>query len=123
MKRMDETSKQRILDTIAGADCENQRVEFKKRIELRTAEGKAEFIRDSIAIANSAGEVPRGPGYIVIGVKKGKSFDITSEQYDGATFREILRAQVTPELEMHYHEVTTATGERVGIIEIVPDTE
>jgi hypothetical protein len=120
---MNDITKQRILGAIYRAEAENQRLEFKKRIELRTAAGKAEFIRDAIALANSANESPREPGYIVVGVKKGKVFDISSEQYDGATFREIIRAQVTPELGLNYYELNVTRRGRIGVIEFVPDSE
>jgi hypothetical protein len=38
---------------------EDQRLEFKKRIDLSTSATKAEFIRDVISLANSDGEYPR----------------------------------------------------------------
>jgi hypothetical protein len=120
---MNDITKQRILGAIYRAEAENQRLEFKKRIELRMAAGKAEFVRDAIALANSDNESPRDQGLIVLGVKKGKVFDISSEHYDGATFREIIRAYITPELEMHYHELNVPRRGRIGVVEFVPDPE
>lgn len=120
---MNDLLRRTILSAIKENKTENQRLEFKKRIELQAAAGKAEFVRDSIALANSDNESPRYPGYLIVGVKKGKVFDISSENYDGATFREIMRAYITPEPEMHYHELNVSHRGRVGVIEFVPDPE
>jgi hypothetical protein len=120
---MNDLLRRTILSAIKESETESQRLEFKKRIELRAPAGKAEFIRDSIALLNSDNESPRYPGYLIVGVKKGKVFDISSENYDGATFREINRAYITPEPEMHYHEFSVSHRGRVGVIEFVPDPE
>jgi hypothetical protein len=72
------------------------RLEFKLRIELTTPAGKAEFIKDVIALANSGGEYPRDDTYLVIGFNDGQIQDVRQEHYDGGSFGQMLRYCWTP---------------------------
>jgi hypothetical protein len=110
---------QRIRGWIAKKVKENSRLEFKLRVALDTAGAKAEFIRDMIALANSEGEFPRADGYLVIGCKNGKHYDVASEHYDGATFGQILDSYVHPPISTEYVEFGRAT--RVGVLLIKAD--
>src|SRR5207247_1836808 len=74
---------------------ETSRLEFKLKIDLSTPGAKTEFIRDVIALANSEGESPRDDGHLVIGFKDGRFHD-KNERYDGATFGQILNANIFP---------------------------
>lgn len=100
---------------------EDQRLEFKKRIDLSTPATKAEFIRDVIALANSGGEYPREEGYLVVGVKDGKCFDISRELYDGATFGQIMHSYISPCPDTSYEEFASGKRRRVGVLVIRPD--
>jgi hypothetical protein len=102
---------------------ENSRLEFKLRVDLSTPGARAEFIKDVIALANSEGEAPRIEAHLVIGFKKGECRDVTPENYDGATFSQILEAHVFPHLKVTYEEVSNRRKGRLGVLIITPDSE
>jgi Putative DNA-binding domain len=118
-------SKSRLSDRtrrwIKQRKKEDQRLEFKKRIDLSTPATKAEFIRDVIALANSGGEYPREEGYLVVGVKDGKCFDISRELYDGATFGQIMHSYISPCPDTSYEEFANGKRRRFGVLVIRPD--
>lgn len=101
---------------------EDDRLEFKRRIDLSTPDAKAEFIRDMIALANSAGEHPRKKGHLVVGVKNGRYHDIENEHYDGATFGQILDSHVVPSLDIAYEEFGNKSRGRFGVLLVKPDS-
>jgi hypothetical protein len=100
---------------------EDSRLEFKRRIDLSTADAKAEFIRDVIALANSEGEYPRKNGHLVVGVKDGRYHDIQNEHYDGATFGQLLDSCVFPAIDTGYEEFGNNIRSRFGVLIIKPD--
>ena len=100
---------------------ESKRLEFKKRIELTTSGGKAEFVRDVLSLANSEGECPREDGYLVIGFRDGKCHDVQAEHYDGATFGQILEAFIAPPINCSYEEFANGVGGRIGVLVVRPD--
>ena len=100
---------------------ENSRLEFKRRIALDNAGAKAEFIRDLIALANSEGEFPRAEGYLVIGCKDGKRYDIAGENYDGAALGQLLDSYVYPAISTEYIEFGTRA--RVGVLVVKGDLD
>jgi len=118
---MNAQEKRRLLKAIRENSRESNRLEFKLRIDLTTPNGKAEFVRDILSLANSEGEIPREPGYFVLGFKNGQISDVAGENYDGATFRDILHAYIAPDLQVHYEELLPETCKRVGVLEITPD--
>jgi hypothetical protein len=102
---------------------EDDRLEFKLKIELRTAGAKAEFIRDVLALANSGGECPRSEAYLVIGFRMGRLQDIRGENYDGARFGQLLDAYIYPHLDIAYEEFEDRRHRRVGVIIVKPDAD
>lgn len=120
---MNDSTKNRILLAIAQKAKENSRLEFKERVELTSTSGKGEFVRDVLALANSAGEIPRELGHLVIGVAKTSTPGIPLGIYDGATLRDIVRAYIAPDLQVEYEEFSTAEGVRIGVLEITPDPQ
>jgi hypothetical protein len=100
---------------------ETSRLEFKLRVEITTPGGKAEFLRDVLALANSEGETPREDGYLVIGFKDGR-FHGKDERYDGATFGQILDSYIFPAVnyEWTFFEVE---GASIYVLVIKPDVE
>jgi hypothetical protein len=74
-----------------------------------------------IALANSDGEYPREDGYLVVGVKDGKCFDVFPEHYDGATFGQIIHSYISPYPDTSYEEFTNGRRGRVGVLVIRPD--
>ena len=120
---MNGQDKRRIVAAVKGNVKEHRRLEFKQRIELSTLNGKAEFVRDVLALANSEDEIPREPGHLVLGAKNGQVWDVTTESYDGATFRDIIRALIAPDLQVEYEELTVERVKRFGVLKIRPDPE
>ncbi len=102
---------------------EDRRLEFKLRISLSKSDvgARAEFIRDVISLANSEGEFPREPGFLVIGFKNGQYQDVRPECYDGATFSQIVQAYVAPEINLSYQELANGEQGSVGVIVIPSD--
>jgi hypothetical protein len=114
---MDDRSK--ILRAIEDKAKETRRLEFKRVINVSMPSSKAEFIRDVISLANSEGEIPRESGYLVIGVKDGHSYGISDTYYDGATFRQLIRSYIAPELPIEYAE-WPFNGQHIGVITVAP---
>ncbi len=100
---------------------ENNRLEFKLRIDLSGPGAKAELVRDVIALANSEGEWPREEGYLVVGFKNGTCHDVTQEHYDDATFRQILDSYISPPLNVAYREFGNRAGGRAGVLIVTPE--
>jgi len=102
---------------------ENSRLEFKLKIDLSTIGAKAEFIRDVIALANSEGEYPRSDGYLVIGFRNGKYFDIQREHYEGAKFGQLLDSYISPHVNVSYEEFKNGKRGNVGVLVVKPDSD
>jgi hypothetical protein len=100
---------------------ESSRLEFKLKLEIGTPGGKAEFIRDVIALANSEGETPREDGYLVIGFKDGR-FHTKDEHYDGATFGQILDSYIFPVVNYTW-KAFEFEGESISVLILKPDAE
>jgi len=113
----------KIRSWIKTSKKENRRLEFKLRIDLSTPGAKAEFIRDVISLANSEGENPRADGHLVIGFKDGRHRDITAEQYDGATFGQLLDSYIFPPVNCVYEEFPHKHRGRVGVLIVKPHAE
>jgi Transposase DDE domain len=100
---------------------ESSRLEFKLKLEIGTPGGKAEFIRDVIALAYSEGETPREDGYLVVGFKDGR-FHNKDEHYDGATFGQILDSYIYPVVNYTW-KAFEVEGESIGVLILKPDAE
>lgn len=100
---------------IAGG--ESSLVEFKQSwYDLEHKAGKAEFAKDIIALANSAG--PRLPGYLIIGVrdrKHGGGLMGINTSIDAEQLGQILGSYVVPppDVRLHYVEID---GERLAVL-------
>lgn len=97
---------------------ESARLEFKLRVNLHSTGAKIEFVRDVIALANSLGEFPREPGYLIIGFRDGERVDVRDDHYDGAKFSQILDAYLWPPLRTVYDEFGDAMCGHVGVLTI-----
>jgi hypothetical protein len=100
---------------------ESSRLEFKLKVEIGTPGGKAEFIRDVIALANSEGETPREDGHLVIGFKDARFHD-KDEHYDGATFGQILDSYIFPAVNYAWRAFEVE-GASISVLVIKPDTD
>jgi Putative DNA-binding domain len=65
-KRIDQLTVQDLEDLVNTHQSENQRLEFKREINVETKEEKKEFLRDLCALANTQG------GYYIIGIEEDK---------------------------------------------------
>jgi len=106
---------------LAANQKEDARLEFKLRVELSTVGGKAEFIRDMLSLTNSDGEFNRGYGYLVIGFREGEYYDVRSQSYDGAKFSQIVEANISPDVDLSYHEFDNSVGGHIGVLTLAPD--
>jgi len=100
---------------------ESSRLEFKLKVEIGAPGGKAEFIRDVIALANSEGETPREDGHLVIGFKDGR-FHVKDEHYDGARFGQILDSYIFPAVNYAW-KAFEVKGASIGVLLIRPAME
>jgi len=98
------------------AEGENERIDFKRELDLSLADNKAEFIKDVIALANSA---PNGVGYLLIGVDDTKYItgidDLEEEQ-----IQQIAYTYVSPAAKIHCSLVSMSRSGTlsVGVIEV-----
>lgn len=73
---------------------EGPKLDFKAKLNLKTASGKKELAKDIIAIANSQG----GRGYLIIGVedKTKKIIGVTPGTYDEERIQQVLTLRCDP---------------------------
>ena len=95
------------------AESENERVEFKRLLDLGSAPSKAEFIKDVIALANSAEPI----GYMLVGVENNGTI-VGWERFEEERIQQILSTYIEPAVQAHCHIVPTSNLMSVGVIEI-----
>lgn len=100
---------------------ESSRLEFKLKLEISTPGGKAEFIRDVIALANSEADSAREDGHLVIGFKDGRFHD-KNEHYEGATFGQILDSYIFPAVNYEL-KAFAVEGQNINVLVIKGNTE
>ena len=103
----------KILSLIA--EGENERIEFKRELDLGTTRGKSEFIKDVISIANSASN----SGYILVGVDDDKLI-VGINALEEERIQQIAHTYITPSVVLRCSLVpmTTPSFSSVGVIEI-----
>ena len=97
------------------AEGENERIEFKCELDLETARGKSEFIKDIISIANSAPD----SGYILVGVDDSKLI-VGIKELEEERIQQIVHTYVSPAVVLRCTVVPMQTADylSVGVIEI-----
>jgi hypothetical protein len=97
------------------AEGENQRIDFKRELDLKSGKGKAEFVKDVVALANSA---PDG-GYLLIGVDYDKSI-VGIGELEEERIQQIAHTYIDPPVVLRCSLVPMeASGfPSVGVIEI-----
>jgi tetratricopeptide (TPR) repeat protein len=97
---------------------ENSTIEFKREINLDSAQQKAEFIKDIIALANSAKET----AFMFIGVANEKQlFGIPF--LDEERYQEIIQTYINPPLDVICDELDISVETekvKIGILEVRP---
>ena len=98
---------------------EGPKMDFKRRSwDLGSHEGKGEFIKDILAMANA----PGGTGYLIIGVCDEPSRPLESIEGQGLSeerLQQIVKTYIEPPIEFAYGEMDLH-GTRIGIVTIPP---
>lgn len=97
------------------AEGENSRIDFKRQLDLTSAEGKAEFVKDVIALANSASSV----GCLLIGVDDTK-YITGIARLEEEQIQQIAYTYITPAVTINCSlvPISSPTSLLVGVIEI-----
>jgi tetratricopeptide (TPR) repeat protein len=95
------------------AERENEKVEFKRLLDLESAPSKAEFIKDVISLANSA----EPSGYMLVGVENNGTI-VGWERFEEERIQQILSTYTEPVVQVRCHIVPTSNLMTVGVIEI-----
>lgn len=103
----------KLLTLIAQGETED--VDFKRELNLQQAKGKAELIKDIIAIANSVKEV----GYLIIGVNDDKTI-IGIDKLEEERIQQIVHTYVSPNIILKCNTVTVSKSPslKIGTLEI-----
>jgi tetratricopeptide (TPR) repeat protein len=95
---------------------ENFRIEFKRELDLSSARKRAEFIKDIIALANSANDI----GYLIIGVDKNKSF-VGFDQIEEEQYQQVVSSHIAPVVQLNCFMVNMQSlSLSLGVIEVRP---
>jgi tetratricopeptide (TPR) repeat protein len=99
------------------SEGENERIDFKVELHLDSAQERAEFIKDVIALANSTQNI----GYLLVGVDDAKVIRGCSH-LEEERIQEIVATYITPVVKVKCFLVpcTTPNLALVGVIEIHP---
>ena len=92
-----------LLALIAGG--ENEQVDFKRVLDLSSAKGKAEFIKDIISIANSTSE----GGYLLIGIEDNMSI-IGSSLVEEERIQQLVQTYITPAIMVRCDNIPLASS-------------
>lgn len=94
---------------------ENERLEFKRELNLSTVEGKCEFIKDVSALANSTSE----SSYLIIGVDDNKQL-VGIQNLQEERIQQIISTYINPTVVLRCFlvPVTGSTPTLVGVIEV-----
>jgi len=87
--------------------------------------GRAEFIKDAVAVANGTA-LTRGPGFVIYGVDSKVPGIVTgiSEQYDDASLQQLVASCVEPVIEFaFYSDVDGGNGKRVAVLHVAPSSK
>ena len=97
------------------AEGENEKIEFKRELDLETARGKSEFIKDVVSIANSAPD----SGYILVGVDDSKLI-VGIKELEEERMQQIVHIYISPAVVLRCTVVPIQTADylSVGVIEV-----
>jgi tetratricopeptide (TPR) repeat protein len=99
------------------AEGESYRLDFKRELDLNSSENRAEFVKDILALANSAST----SGYLVIGVEDDKKI-VGSNIWSEEQVQQIAHTYITPAVRIHCSFVSLAEL-KIGVIEVVGDSK
>lgn len=105
-----EESVQKLL----GLD-EGVHVEFKVKIDLDSKEGKAHFLKEILALANSA--ISEHPSFLVIGVEDKTKKVIGIDELSEETLQQIVESHCKPPVPIAFN-VVTYQGKDIGVVKI-----
>lgn len=98
-------------------DGENVSVDFKLSIDLGSAYGKSEFIKDLVALANSVEK----EGYLIIGVDD-NGHKVGIDLIEEERIQQIASTYITPPIKLTCHQITLEDSLKtfIGIIQVKP---
>jgi tetratricopeptide (TPR) repeat protein len=104
-----------VMQLIAEGET-TSRVDYKRELHLQSAEGKSEFIKDVISLANSA---PGNKGYLIIGVDDDK-YVVGSNELEEERIQQIVHSYIRPSIIVRCHMIPMHMPNcpSVGVIEI-----
>src|SRR5688572_29063216 len=97
------------------AEGENERIDFKRELNLRSADEKAEFIKDVIALSNSASDV----GYLIIGVSNSKQY-VGIDKLEEEQIQQVAYTYIEPAVKLRCELVPISSPFPllVGVVEV-----
>ena len=97
------------------AKGENENVDFKRELNLNSADEKAEFIKDVIALANSASDA----GYLIVGVDDSK-LCIGINALEQEKIQQIAYTYIEPAVQLRTELVSVSSPAQllIGLIQV-----
>lgn len=97
------------------AKGEDLQIDFKRELDLNTANGKAEFVKDVIAIANSS----TTSGFLLIGVENNKSV-VGTTSLEEERIQQVVQTYVNPPIVLQCDNIPIASFGflNVGVVQI-----
>jgi tetratricopeptide (TPR) repeat protein len=97
------------------AKGENENADFKRELNLNSADEKAEFIKDVIALANSASDA----GYLILGVDDSKCY-IGVHNLEEEKLQQVAYTYIEPAVQLRTEVVPISTPSPllIGVIEV-----
>lgn len=92
---------------------ESASLEFKEQIDLESNRGKAKFVKEVLALANS----PVHPAYLLLGVQDKTKKIIGIEDITDERLQHIIAEWCHPPVDFNFH-VLELQGKKVGVLEI-----
>lgn len=113
-----EMNEPELFQIIAKGECEY--IDFKRELNLQSSKQKAEFIKDTIALANST----KDKGYLLIGVGDDKVINGTNHLQE-EQIQQVIQTYVTPipRISIDMVPVLDAGFKTVGVIVITPTSK
>ncbi len=95
------------------AEGENERIDFKRMLDLDSAAGKAEFVKDVISLANSAADT----GYMLIGVENNGTI-VGSGNLEEERIQQIANTYIDPPVMLRCSAIPARNLLTASVIEI-----
>jgi tetratricopeptide (TPR) repeat protein len=105
---MDETQLFQLI-----AEGENERIDFKRTLDLDSALGKAEFVKDIISLANSAADA----GYLLIGIENNGTI-VGAGNLEEERIQQIANTYIDPPVTLRCWVIPTSNLLTANVVEV-----